>query len=272
MPIFLIVYAVLFVVLVALSISSLRADFSYTGLIIQIGLLLGWSRLVFQELQKKHLPLYFWWERQKVRWWYGDSTSKWWFHARYDGIQTDDVFEELDAKLKDSRFKIKTLRGNNREREFQIDDSLYVTVHLGMATDSPDEVPDVDHIAVTSRVMEVSYGYAKTRLETQIQPFLSLLDSVLKPDSHSFELNVDFMGDGNPFFNVFIANLPASKVEDFRVVLHVDGNSPSANKDRIVISSKKIKITADSPASFNKLAQDYLLLTPDTRHLVGARE
>ncbi len=122
-----------------------------------------------------------------------------------------------------------------------------------------------------SKTIEVSYGHAQKKLESQIEPFLLLLENIIKPKTHSFQLNVDFTRKQNPFFNVYIANLSQTQIEDFRVVLHVDGNSPKSASDRVEISASKLRITAESTNSFTKLAKNFILLTPDTKLLIGAK-
>jgi hypothetical protein len=260
------IYLILLAFYIPIAIYLLIQNFSYALLILQISGFIAIARSAVQEISKKYLPLYFFIERRKL-FFVSDTTSKWWFQGRYDGISSKEVFNDLEINLrKDSRFKIKILKQNDREKELEINETLFITLTFVDESESPF---GLSHIDVVSRTIEVSYGHAKKKLENQIEPFLLSLANIIKPEKHSFELNVDFMGKSNPFFNVYIANLSPSQVEDFRVVLHVDGNSPNSLSDKVVISSNSLHITADSTNSFRKLAENFILLTPDTRILIG---
>ncbi len=262
------VYLVLLILYISCSIILIITNFSYPTLITQIVGFVAVSRLFLQELSKKYLPLYFWLERQKLRF-FSDTTSKWWFQARYDGVESKAIFDNLESKLKTSKFKIKLVGQNNREKNFEIDDTLFISVVYSGGDSFSNDINGESYIDIISKTIEVSYGHAKEKLEKQIEPLLMSLNDIIKPERRSFELNVEFVRKLNPFFNVYIANLSPSQIEDFRVVLHVDGNSPNGLKDIVVISSNKLRITAESTNSFKKLAQDFILLTPDTRLLIG---
>lgn len=257
-------YGVLLVIFLVCSIYSLINNFSYPALFTSLAGFVVFCRLFLQELSKEFLPLYFWIERLKlsIR---SDTTSIWWFNARYNDISSKEVFDNILPALRNSRFKIKSLSETDREIELEIDDTIRVCFTFIPYNES---AFNVNEISLSSRKLEISYGRAKQKLSTQIEPFLQLVESNIRPESCSFELNIEFSGN-NPFFNVYIARLSPNKVQDFRVVLHVDGNSPKSKTDRVEISKEKVRVIAESTNSFRKLAEDFILITPDTKLLIG---
>jgi hypothetical protein len=118
--------------------------------------------------------------------------------------------------------------------------------------------------------MEVSYGHARKKIETQIIPVVLALKDFLKPESSSYDLNVDFP-DRNPFFAVYIAHLKAEQIGDFRVLLHLDAYSRSPRPESVEISRQNLHVTALSTDSFKELALDFILLSADTKMLAGAK-
>jgi len=256
-------YLILLILFIVASTYSLWGNFSFLSFLIILGGLISTSRLFLQELSKKYLPVYFFLTRQKLRF-FTDTTSKWWFHARYN-VVSEDAFYEIDKLIKNTRFAIKIKNKNDREIELLVNETITLRVAF-----TPENESFLNHnqIDITSNKIEVSYNHTKHKLETEIEPLLQLFDDWFKSDSRSYQFNVDFMKD-NPFFNVYIANLSQSKVEDFKVILHVDGNSPKSKSDRIEISSRNMRITADSTNSFKKLAENFVMLTPDTKLLIG---
>ncbi len=259
----LIVYFILFILYLWCSISVLaNKPFSYDFLIIQITGFIVVTRLLFQEVSKKNLKIYLFLERIKL-FFYKDTTSKWWFHARFDNVHLENVLQTIQEALKGGRFNSKCLSATDREIELEINELSRVSISLSQHNENC--------VDVVSRKIEVPYGRTKDKLTSEIEPFLQLIDQTLKPETHSFIFNVEFSGN-NPYFNVYIAHLPPSQVEDFRVILHVNGNSPNNERDKVEISKSKVRITADSTSSFKELAESFILLTPDTKLLLGGKD
>ncbi|HMS40251.1 MAG TPA: hypothetical protein PKE69_08500 [Pyrinomonadaceae bacterium] len=261
-----ILYLILLILYIASASYAVYSNYSNATLIAGVAGLVATGRLFLQELAKKNLRLYIAIERLKLKI-KPDTTSKWWFHARYDDINSENVLNNIFDALKASRFVVKQLSKTDREIELEIDETIRVNISLTPFSESSF---NVNHIDVVSRKLEVSYGRAKEKLSAEIEPFLQLLERELKPKSRSLILNIEFMGN-NPFFNIYIANLPPSQVEDFRVILHIDGNSPNNERDRVEISKSKVRITADSTTSFKELAESFILLTPNTKLLLGEK-
>ncbi len=263
------VYLILLILFIGVSVYQAVESFSTSALFIQIAGFVAIFHRMLQELSKKWLSLYFFIERTKLKF-SSDTTSKWWFHARYDGISIENIPETLDRELRtNERFKIKLSRRNDTEFDLDVNDgSFYVSLSFTKDYQGVNQILNLD---LVSKKIEVSYGHAKSKLQNQIEPFLQFLDRTVKPENRSFDLNVKFSGNKNPFFNVYVANLMPEQVEDFRVVLHVDGNSPSSLSDKVIIAKDGLQITADSSGAFKKLAEDFILLTPDTQLLIGGK-
>jgi hypothetical protein len=171
--------------------------------------------------------------------------------------------------LKDERrfrFSVKIDYANDREVQAEIDKTLILKVGFDPASLS---VSGQGHISILSKSLEVSYGHARTKIETQIVPIILALRDFLHPESASYDLNVDFP-DKNPFFAVYIAHLKPEQIGDFRVLLHLDAYSPAPRSESVEISRQNLHVTALSTDSFKQLALDFILLSADTKMLSGA--
>lgn len=215
-------------------------------------------------LQKSSLTVYFLFQRIAVRL-SPDTTGRWWFSARYDGQFGDTVIRSLITHLQsdDFRFSTKLERESVLTAELEVDQTLFLKFQFDPDYASED---GQGHVTVVSRVMEVSYGHAKRKIEQQIVPVLQALTDVLKPNNTSFELDVQFLKK-NPFFAVYISHLRPEQVQDYRVVLHVDGSHPTGQAERVEISKQKVHVTANSTHTFKSMAEQFVLLSPDLKLL-----
>ncbi len=215
-------------------------------------------------LQKSSLRVYFFFQRIAIRF-FPDTTSRWWFSARYDGHFSAASVHLLIQHFQsnDFRFPIKVEREDNLSAQIDVDDTLVLNIQLDPQSISEDQL---DHITVLSKVMEVSYGHAKKKLDAQIVPVLQAISDVLRPENSSFELDVQFLRR-NPFFAVYIAHLNPSQVQDYRVVLHVDGGHASGRTEKVEITKEKIHVTTQTTNSFRSIAEQFVLLSPDLKLL-----
>jgi hypothetical protein len=215
-------------------------------------------------LQKASLRVYFLFQKIAIRF-FPDTTSRWWFSARYDGHFRDAVISELNKHFqsKDFRFTCKVEREDSVSAQIEIDQTLPLSMQFEPAHFAEDTL---GHLTVVSRVMEVSYGHAKKKLQQQIMPVLQAINDILKADNSSFELDVQFLKK-NPFFAVYIAHLRPDQIHDYKVVLHVDGSHSSGKHEKVEITKEKVHVTAKTPDSFRHMAEQFVLLSPDLKML-----
>jgi len=74
---------------------------------------------------------------------------------------------------RDFRFGTKVENENTLTAQLEIDQTLYLKIQFDPKHLSED---GADHVTVLSRVMEVSYGHAKMKLERQIIPVLQAIN------------------------------------------------------------------------------------------------
>lgn len=219
-------------------------------------------------LQRSSLRIYFICQKLAIRF-FPDTTGRWWFAARFDGQFGDDTVRSLINHFHSGefRFKSKVEDENAYSARVEIDQTL----HLKIQYDPNDLSEDGEgHVTVLSQVMEVSYGHAREKIQRQIVPVLQAITQLLKPDNSSFELDVQFL-KRNPFFAVYISHLRPEQVQDYRVVLHVDGSHPSGRAEAVEITKRKVHITAKTANGFQRLAEQFVLLSPDLKMLKAGR-
>jgi hypothetical protein len=187
------------------------------------------------------------------------------FSARYEGHFPDDAVRHLLDHFKSGefRFPTKVERQDTLSAQVEVDQTLTLNIQFEPAQTSEDQS---DHLTVISKVMEVSYGHAKKKLDSQIVPVLQAINDVLKPENASFELDVQFLRR-NPFFAVYIAHLRPEQVQDYRVMLHVDAGHATGKTEKVEITKERVHVTAKTTNAFRSIAEQFVLLSPDLKML-----
>ncbi|HEV2341235.1 MAG TPA: hypothetical protein VGS15_05505 [Candidatus Acidoferrales bacterium] len=263
------VLGILLAIFVVAASYSLYASFSTPYLMTLLLGLAGNAVAFLKALSTSNLRVYFWFERLRI-WWLSDSVTRWWFAAGFDGDFAPTVVHDLVAHLHGRRkFRFSVSVDYLKDREVQIDIDKTLTLKIGF--DPPTlSASGKGHISLLSKTLEVSYGHARKKIESQIIPVIHGLKEFLNPDSSSYDLNVEFP-ERNPFFAVYVAHLKPEQIGDFRVVLHLDAYSASPRPEVVEISRSNLHLTSQSTDSFVRLAEDFILLSVDTKMLSGAR-
>jgi hypothetical protein len=268
-------YALLLLLMLISIGRGIHANVPSTTLIAQIGGLVGLTAAFLQNLTKNSLTVYFFWQRLRVRF-NTKAVTRWSFSVRFDGQFGPDALLRAIGVLSNPKkyaYPVRIEASDNRSALLSIDNSLLVSASLEMAEFSEASTAggdEVDHIAVVSKTQELPYRFSVEKIEKQILPLLSIMKDELRPSKSSYELDVAFRGT-NPFFEVYIARLRPDQIDDFRVILHVDSGTPN-RKERVEISRTNIHVTAASTDSFKRLANDFILLSPDVKMLTGVQK
>lgn len=264
-----ILYGVLLCLLVPASIYSFWTHFTVPVLFSNVVAFIGVGRGFLDAISKDNLRVYFLLQRIRV-WWHSDLVTKWWFAARFDGSYTPATVAAILSYFQDKtrfKFPVQVDFSNQREAQVQIDETLIIRVSY----DRPEGADEgTSHITILSKTIEVSYGHTRAKLDHQILPFLLGMTDFLKPDTTSYELDVEF-GDRNPFFAVYIAHLRPDQIADFRVVLHPNTYSTVPDQDKLEISKRNLHIITRSTESFRRVALDFILLSPNLQAITGAQ-
>jgi hypothetical protein len=180
---------------------------------------------------------------------------------------------ELLSNPKKYGFPVKLEANDSRSALLSIDDSLVLSLSLELAEFSEAAKAGgggVDHLAIVSKIQELPYLFSIEKIERQILPILNLVRDELRPSRSSYELDVEFRGT-NPFFDVYIARLKPEQVGEFRVILHI-ASGIQDQKERVEISRTNIHVIATTTDSFKRLADDFILLSPDVKMLTGVQK
>jgi hypothetical protein len=180
---------------------------------------------------------------------------------------------DLLSNSKKYSFPVRVETSDSRSALISIDDSLILSVSLEPAEFSEAATAGgfgMDHMAIVSKTQELPYLFSVEKIEQQILPMFNLVRDGLCPSKCSYELDVEFRG-ANPFFEVYIARLKPEQVGEFRVVLHI-ASGMRDHKERVEISRTNVHVIAATTDSFKKLADNFILLSPDVKMLAGVQK
>lgn len=169
-----IILGILLLIFVASASYSVYGHFSVPLLVSNLAGLTGLAFAFLKALSSSNLRVYFWFQRIRI-WWLSDSVTRWWFGVGFDGNFHPNVIQDLMAFLQDRerfRFGVRVDYANDREVQAEVDKTLTLRISFDPASLS---ASGRSHISIISKPLEVSYGHARKKIETQIVPVVLAL-------------------------------------------------------------------------------------------------
>lgn len=229
---------------------------------------LGLVPLIFQVHEKAEalfLRYYFFWTRIAQR--ITNPSSKWSIVVDYRGEFDPSTLENLKSALLDGKHLRQPARISGSTPltlNFSINDSMhfFVELHHKQHTGA-----DFDCLAIRLATIEIGSNSAKAKLEKEVIPFLEKIQTLIRPETSSYTLNIDFLG-ANPFYSRYMQHLRSDAISDFRINLQVDRYTTDSEAERVQINKAGVHIEARSINSLKELAQDFLFQSPNLSKLL----
>lgn len=254
------VVCIFYIVFSIIQVSS--PDFKMTDLIIILTGFLGLFTAFLKHLYQSNLTCYLYWARFKN--WLRNFPSKWELNIRYDGTFDHDIALNIEKYIQSNQHSFANSKVFHKTQN-SINFSICSTLNFYLEY-QPKEFNQFsyDTIDISLSPFEIGSNSSKRKLESQIIPFLSNLQNLLKPDNTSYVLNISFIKN-NPFFTIFISHLDPSQINSFNINLHIDDYSKNASKDVVTINKENIIVNANDLHSLKELANDFIYLSTNVK-------
>lgn len=193
-----------------------------------------------------------------------DSTPRWELKAQWQGVA---IAPNTLEKLVDS---FRTYTANGIKTTVTKSDASTYLIFI-----SPGPILEITYSKPTPSVVEVGaednppYIYARIRnynvsfrraahaIRKEILPVIERVNSVIGTSEVRYSLSIEFDKSQNPFFGLYLSQLPEEVVSKFIVRLNV---SDYQSKDEVLISETKILINTQSQNALQHLALEFLSL------------
>jgi len=119
---------------------------------------------------------------------------------------------------------------------------------------------NLPYVQVSMRNYCVGYRQASYVIRRQIAPVLEAIASVIQTVESKYTLVVDFGKQQNPFFGLYIAQLPREAVSNFFIRIAAKNYGPN---DTVLVSQSKIAINTHTQNALQNLALEFLAFRSD---------
>ncbi|MDO9391653.1 MAG: hypothetical protein Q7U71_07765 [bacterium] len=240
---------------------SLVNNYETAKLIIYAAGFIGLTSTFISKLYCNSFTFYLYWNRFKYK--LRNYTTKWKITIRYDGTFPPEVIKVIEQYILAKKENGKILHANNNSINFTINDALnfyldYQPKHINKCS--------FDTLDVSLTTFEIGCNDSKAKLDTEIIPILTELNTLIKPDNVSYALSISFID--NPFFALLLSHLKDEYIKSFSLDLKLNKYNVGENADKVSINKSNIVINSNDLHSLNELAKDFIYLSNNLKHYV----
>ena len=118
---------------------------------------------------------------------------------------------------------------------------------------------DLPYIRVRIGNYRVSLAPAERIFRKEIAPILETIIAAVPAAETRYNLTIDFEKENNPFFGLYIAQLPPDAISMFTIRLSMNDYSPNSY---VLISESQVAVNTRTQSSFQDLALQFLTFEP----------
>lgn len=211
---------------------------------------------LYKLLERNYLPFYLLVQRIKNR--IGNPSANWNLIVRFEGRFVIDSIEIIHSKLLENyqdKIKIKQKLKNFLSL------TLENFINFDIILNEP-EKESASSISISFMNFRVSYQDSTRIIDNALLPLLGIIDRLVNPERSFYTMNIEFDEKKNPFYGLYVQRFKPEEITSFRVNLLIKDYQ---EKDIVEISKSSISISAQNDNAFQKLAQEFLSLSPDLK-------
>lgn len=170
----------------------------------------------------------------------------------------EDTLESILEKLKSVSTKPKVTRLDTHTRIIESKSHPMLKVeYYPQRTGAISEIgeSEIPSIFVTIQNYKVGHRVAAHAIKQEISRSIEQIGSVIANADSQFNLTIEFQDNKNPFFGLFISQLPQESISRFSIQLNINSYGV---RNRVSISEKRLDIASKSQLAFNDLAIEFL--------------
>lgn len=223
--------------------------------------------LLYEWLKSNNLRFFLWSNRIRSR--FSRFSPSWGLAALMEGPDIteetlDEVIERLKSLGNDAK-KVVVREAKEGARFVDLIPGPQLEISFARARPGPmlelddNELPSI-RLAV--RNYNVGFAQAERVIRRDISPLLELFADVVPHSQSKYKLTIRYEKGENPFYGLYIAQLPEEAISEFAIRLIVDDYGPS---NTVTISESQLAINTNRQWALRDLALDFLSFDPGLR-------
>lgn len=228
---------------------------------------------LYTQLQKRSLRIFL--LTNKFRSLFSSHPLTWSLSANFKRQDLmPEALEQVSQKLLDdnggkANIKVKRITRNDSIIEIDPGPTIDLTYTPGMFIADADEDDDKwPYIQVSIRNYRVGYRQADQVIKREILPVLETIANVIQAVDSRYTFTIEFDKERNPFFGLYLAQLPPEIISKFFVRLTIDNYGPSST---VLVSDSNVSINTRTHSALQNLALEFLTFDPNLQeHLKRA--
>ena len=225
---------------------------------------------IFDQLHKRNLRLFLF--TNKLRSLLSKRAPTWNLSVLMQGEQvTEKSIDQITKKLLELRSdtsdtKVMRFDANSSTVYIRSLPPIEITFTPTMQSPIP-ELGDKEFpsIKISMRSFRVGYAQSSVAIQDDISPILESIAGTIQDTETRYSLVIDFDKDKNPFYGLYIANLPPETISKFSILLVFNNQG---QKDTVAISESKVAINARTQTALKRLALNFLTFDPKLEGLL----
>ncbi|MCC6607884.1 MAG: hypothetical protein IT327_32055 [Anaerolineae bacterium] len=213
--------------------------------------------LLYNLVKQRSLQVFLWSNRLKN--FFSVSPTNWTMSVNIKSESINEsTLDSIVEKLKTTMVKptITSLDSYTRVIESKSTPMLkieYYPLRTGGITEWGDS--EIPSIFVTIQNYKVGHRVAAHAIKQEISHSIEQIGSVIANADSQYNLTVEFQDNKNPFFGLFISQLPQESISRFAIQLNINSYGV---KNRVSISESRLDIASKSQLAFSDLASEFL--------------
>ena len=222
-----------------------------------IGVFLPFALYLFDQLKKRSLQWFLWSNRLKS--FFSTQPSVWNMSVSIRSETIDEnVIDNIIDRLNDTAKINRVTKLDKHTRLIEIKSAPTLRIEYYPSTaDAIFEAGNktVPSVLVSIHNYRVGYRVAANIIKREVAPLLEkIVDTIANADPR-YRLTIEFDKANNPFFGLFISQLPENSVSRFSIQLNIRSYGAG---NKVSVSESRLDIDTRAQSAFNDLAVEFL--------------
>lgn len=238
-----------------------------------IGAIIPGFAFLYDQLQRRSLPVFLFVNRIRHR--FNTNVLSWNLSANFrkSGLEPDVLLhiQRAITRATEASQSVKVKHTTAYSMILEIEDGPNIDVEYDPGTthtESEDVYESAPYIQVFINNYRVGFGHAEHVIKHEILPVLEVISREIQEDESRYTFNIRFDKNQNPYFGLYVAQLPTELISLFAIKLNIASHG---QRNTVSVSENSVAINTKNQRALQDLALEFLTFDPNLQeHLKRA--